>query len=212
MATTDGNGPPRPPHLTLAPQPATPSTDLALERALLAAGLRNPAALATVQDLRPEDLHHPLHARLLAALYTLAAQGTPGDPILLRAALGSEAADPLLRALADAPGDPAAVPMYAARLADLARARRLATTFATGLEDLARGVPPGEVGARVTAVLDRERTDGARPVGADLPALFEVAWRRVQGEERPLATPWPTVDAVLGGAGLWPGMYVLVGG
>jgi replicative DNA helicase len=51
----------------------------------------------------------------------------------------------------------------------------------------------------------------ARPVGEDLAPLFETAWRRATGEERPLATPWPTVNAVLGD-GLWPGLYVLVGG
>jgi replicative DNA helicase len=205
MSPTNGHG-------NNPPDPPPASTDPALERALLAALLRAPSALAASLDLRPEDLHHPPHARLLAAMHALAAQGTPCDPVLLRSTLGPEAADPLLRRLSDAPGDPAAVPTYAARLGDLARGRRLAAALTTALEQLARGAPPGEVGARVAAALDRDRTGDVRPVGADLPALFEVAWRRVQGQERPLSTPWPPVNAVLGGAGLWPGMYVLVGG
>jgi replicative DNA helicase len=145
-------------------------------------------------------------------MYALAEQGAPCDPVLLRDALGPETADPMLVALADTHGDPAAVPAYATRLTDLARARRIAETLSDGLDQLARGVPPSEVSARVATAIDRERNDGARPVGQDLMALFDVAWRRTQGEERPLATPWPTVNAVLGGEGLWPGMYVLVGG
>ena len=52
---------------------------------------------------------------------------------------------------------------------------------------------------------------GGCPLGEDVAPLFETAWRRAGGEERPLATPWPTVNAVLGD-GLWPGLYVLVGG
>lgn len=52
---------------------------------------------------------------------------------------------------------------------------------------------------------------GGRPLGDDVTPLFETAWRRAGGEERPLATPWPTVNGVLGD-GLWPGLYVLVGG
>jgi replicative DNA helicase len=60
----------------------------------------------------------------------------------------------------------------------------------------AAGAPPGQ---------------GGRPLGDDVAPLFETAWRRAGGEERPLATPWPTVNAVLGD-GLWPGLYVLVGG
>jgi replicative DNA helicase len=35
--------------------------------------------------------------------------------------------------------------------------------------------------------------------------------RRVTGQEHALKTPWHRLDAVLGG-GLWPGLYVLVGG
>ena len=67
--------------------------------------------------------------------------------------------------------------------------------------------------ARVLRMAPRPppRVPGGRPLGADVAPLFETAWRRAGGEERPLATPWPTVDAVLGD-GLWPGLYVLVGG
>jgi replicative DNA helicase len=48
-------------------------------------------------------------------------------------------------------------------------------------------------------------------VADDLDDLVAAMHRRAAGEERPLASPWPRLDAVLGG-GLWPGLYTLVGG
>ena len=48
-------------------------------------------------------------------------------------------------------------------------------------------------------------------VAGDLDDLFDTARRRVQGAEKPLATPWNSVNKSLGD-GLWPGMYCLIGG
>lgn len=53
--------------------------------------------------------------------------------------------------------------------------------------------------------------ESAGRVAGDLDDLFDTARRRAQGGEKPLATPWSTVNRALGD-GLWPGMYCLVGG
>lgn len=50
-------------------------------------------------------------------------------------------------------------------------------------------------------------TPDGRTVAAALRA--RVA-RRVSGEERPVVTPWPNLNAAMGG-GFWPGLHVLVG-
>ena len=44
--------------------------------------------------------------------------------------------------------------------------------------------------------------------GAELAAHVQ---RRIEGNEKPVATPWPSVNACMGG-GFWPGMHVIVGG
>jgi len=53
--------------------------------------------------------------------------------------------------------------------------------------------------------------DEAAPPASKL-ALDALArmWRRAEGVEAPAATPWPRLNAALGG-GLWPGLHVLVG-
>ena len=53
--------------------------------------------------------------------------------------------------------------------------------------------------------------ESAGCIAGDLDDLFETARRRVRGGEKPLATPWGSVNEALSG-GLWPGMYCLVGG
>lgn len=57
-----------------------------------------------------------------------------------------------------------------------------------------------------------ERLDAlkATRVGAFLDAAFDRMEARAAGRERPIPTPWPSVNTALGG-GLWPGLFILVG-
>jgi KaiC/GvpD/RAD55 family RecA-like ATPase len=57
---------------------------------------------------------------------------------------------------------------------------------------------------------EAEAAPGFERIGAFLDDALERMRKRADGEERPAATPWPTLDAQLNG-GLWPGLVVLVG-
>ncbi len=79
------------------------------------------------------------------------------------------------------------------------------------------GVPGEEPSTSTTETPEAERARERRAAlaantwknrGAELAAHV---LRRVEGAELPIATPWPTVNARMGG-GLWPGMHVVVGG
>lgn len=50
----------------------------------------------------------------------------------------------------------------------------------------------------------------ATRVGAFMDAAFDRMEARAAGRERPIPTPWPSVNTALGG-GLWPGLFILVG-
>ena len=81
----------------------------------------------------------------------------------------------------------------------------------------ASGGVPGEDPSTSTETPEAERARKRREAlaantwknrGAELAAHV---LRRVEGAELPIATPWPSVNARMGG-GLWPGMHVVVGG
>lgn len=65
--------------------------------------------------------------------------------------------------------------------------------------------------ALARAAIDRNTWGAVMPdgrtVGAHLDALVE---RRRRGDDKPVATPWESVNAQLGG-GFWPGLHVIVG-
>lgn len=65
------------------------------------------------------------------------------------------------------------------------------------------------------AKLEAERAERlealkATRVGAFMDAAFDRMMSRAEGRERPIPTPWPSVNTALGG-GLWPGLFILVG-
>jgi replicative DNA helicase len=79
--------------------------------------------------------------------------------------------------------------------------------------------PDAEAAARAKvdaeAKLEAERAERldalkATRVGAFLDAAFDRMMSRAEGRERPIPTPWPSVNTALGG-GLWPGLFILVG-
>lgn len=70
----------------------------------------------------------------------------------------------------------------------------------------------GELAAQWRGAIEASRLGAKRADGRDAVdhALERIA-ARAAGRELPIATPWRSVDAALGG-GLWPGFHVLVGG
>lgn len=115
---------------------ALPS-DLALEEGLVGAVIYRPELLATVGYLAPDDFHLPSHQHVWAACQTLAAAGQYIDNATVTAELrarqllddlgttdGSRGPAAVVHLLAVA-AFPTAAAAYAARVADLARARRL---------------------------------------------------------------------------------------
>ena len=94
----------------------------------------------------------------------------------------------------------------------LAASRRALEAFGAAGTRLAAGDPLEAVQSELQRTLQGSAAAAeAARVGKDLEALNARILARMEKDERPLATPWANVDQLLGG-GLWPGMYVLVGG
>jgi hypothetical protein len=188
--------------------PPTPLGDLATERALLAALLRAPAALAAaVPHVRAEDFYDPTHGQLFAAATALHAQRTHVDAVTLGAAVGHAVVD---RVIGHLPVlvDPAGAASYAALVADTARTRRLAAQLAQACTELERGTPRAKVATDLDAALTGARLRAeATPLALVLEGLLE-AW------DHPLPctpTGLHQLDALLAG-GLRPGDLIGVAG
>jgi replicative DNA helicase len=95
---------------------------------------------------------------------------------------------------------------------DMAQRRRALECFQAAAQRLLDGdllpIVREDVGRRLQHDV---RALGTGLVAEDLDAMVETFWARREAREGPVATPWNAVNHVLGG-GLWPGMYVLVGG
>jgi len=71
-------------------------------------------------------------------------------------------------------------------------------------------MPDPDAEAAAKAKAERLEALKATRVGAFMDAAFDRMMSRAGGRERPIPTPWPSVNTALGG-GLWPGLFILVG-
>ncbi len=207
--------------MTETSRSAQPIADLQAERAVLAAALldredQNVPKIALI--LAARDFYDPRHALLWEVFLALRERREPMDVVTVAAEL--RARDRLntvggaqyLGDLTDEIATVAHCEAHARIVSDLAgRRRALEAYHAATLRLLG-----GEALPAVRAALDRtlgatQDMTGADRVGQDVDGLIATMLARKNGQETALATPWSTVDTLLGG-GLWPGMYVLVGG
>lgn len=206
------------------PDPRPPAlADDRAERAVLAAALLDAEGAARVIPrlaaiVKPEDFHDPRHATLWETFLAVHGRGEPVDVLTVAAEL--RARDRLnavggaqyVGELTDELPTLAHCESHARIVLDLATRRRALEAFQEASARLLAGDPLEAVQTRLGKVLTGEGgPQQAAPVGNDLDALMDTLWQRREGYQRPIPTPWSSVDALFGG-GLWPGMYVLVGG
>lgn len=203
--------------------PRSVLADERAERAVLAAALLDAEGAARViprlaSIVKPADFHDPRHATLWDAFLAVHGRGEPVDVLTVvaelraRDRLNAVGGPQYVGELTDEIPTLAHCESHARIVLDLASRRRAVEAFQGASARLLAGDPLAAVQAQVGKALERGEGDaGAGLVGADLDGVIEDFWARRDLRQRPLATPWPSVDRLLGG-GLWPGMYVLVGG
>lgn len=202
----------------MVPQ-ATNTQDPEAERALLGAVLLDPEVLPRCSALvGSEDFHDPRNGLLWEAMLALHQRTVALDihtltqELRARERLHTVGGPQGLAELTDAVSTAAHCEAHARIVRDLARSRRAAQAFQDATRRLEGGAPLEAVRSEVDERL-RTSQDPATGglVAQDLDDLFTSVMDRLEGREKPLPTPWTSVDAVLG-EGLWPGLYVLVGG
>jgi replicative DNA helicase len=207
----------------MADQRALVLADERAERAVLAAALLDAEGAERVIPrvagiVKPADFHDPRHATLWEAFLAVHTRGEPVDVLTVvaelraRDRLNAVGGPQYVGELTDEIPTLAHCESHARIVLDLAARRRALEAFQGASARLLAGDPLATVqtlvGRALTGDGDAHR---AALVADDLDALMETVWNRREGIQRPMATPWGGVDALLGG-GLWPGMYVLVGG
>jgi replicative DNA helicase len=189
------------------------------ERAVLGSILLDNGALSTIASLiTPPDFYDPANAAIFDAILNLRERDEPIDVVTLaaelrrRERLNAVGGGRYLGELTDAIPTIAHVEAHARIVRDLASRRRALEACETAARMLRSGDTPEAARAHIERQIFKT-SDGA-PAGQlaeHLDHLFTTIHRRASGDERPLGTPWRRVDTALGG-GLWPGLYVLVGG
>lgn len=197
--------------------------DLQAERAVLAAALldgegqeRIIPRVATI--LKSGDFYDPRHALLWEVVLALHTRGEPVDVLTVvaelrvRDRLNTVGGAQYVGELTDEIPTLSHCESHARIVWDLAERRRALEAYQAATQRLLSG----EALPAVRVALDRSLGNagdlaGASRVGQDVEGMLETMWARRTGQEAALGTPWAPVDALLGG-GLWPGMYVLVGG
>jgi replicative DNA helicase len=200
-----------------------PLADLQAERAVLAAALldgegqeRIIPRLATI--LRSGDFYDPRHALLWEVLLALHTRGEAVDVLTVvaelrvRDRLNTVGGAQYVGELTDEIPTLSHCESHARIVSDLAERRRALSAYQAASQRLMGG----EALPAVRLALDRalgatQDLQSANRVGQDVEAMLDTMWARRTGQETAMGTPWAPVDALLGG-GLWPGMYVLVGG
>jgi replicative DNA helicase len=197
--------------------------DPGAEKAVLAAALLDAEGAARViprlMDLvTAADFYAPQNATLWEVFLALHGRGEAVDVLTVVAEL--RARDRLhtiggaqyVGELTDEIPTLAHCEAHARIVRDLARRRRALDACQVASTKLFAGVPLEAVQAEMQhALAPAAESVGAARVGDDLDALYDTVIARKAGEEGPLATPWANLNGALRG-GLWPGMYVLVGG
>lgn len=200
--------------------PRTVASDLAAERAVLAAAMLDAHEVIPRVSivLNAEDFHDPRHAIVWRAIVAVYGRNEPIDLHTLTSELRAQdrlqaiGGAQFLGELTDAIPTVAHCETHARIVRDLSHVRRAREAYLAAAQRL----DTGSALEAVQAELERRlhRPDGAYSAGLvseDLDDLFTTVQARMNGLERPVQTPWSSVDALLG-EGLWPGMYVLVGG
>jgi replicative DNA helicase len=198
---------------------AEPHQNIEAERAVLGAALLDDDALAKAETiLTEEDFYHPSHATIFAAMRACSRRGEPMDLLLLceslkeKGTLQAVGGAKYLAEITDFTVTTAHVEHHAKIVATLATARRHRAAYQRAIHEIDKGADPLEVQRRVAAVaLSPNGTHRARRIGELLIQAFEVFHARAVGTLTPVATPWPTVNTLLGG-GLFPGVHFLIGG
>ena len=193
------------------------------ERAVLAAALLDAGGthrivprLASI--VSAEDFYDPRHATLWEVFLAVHARGEPLDVLTVvaelraRERLNTVGGAQYVGELTDEIPTLAHCEAHAGIVQGYAVRRRALESVQAAATRLRSGESVDAIGADVQKTLrGGAGMGGARRVGGDMPALTEKMTARAEGREKPLATPWATLSRELGG-GLWPGMYVLVGG
>lgn len=197
-----------------------PRCDLEAERAALGAVLLDPARLADVRSaVRAEAFYHPAHARVFAAMCSVADRGEPLDVVTIAAEL--RATDRLnavggmqyLGELAECTPTTAHAAAHARIVTEHHQARSLESALREITAAVTRGEPVDSVRGALAAALDlcvSAQSRGPRSY-ADLAgewlARTEAAMQtgRIPG----VSTGWREVDELLGG--LQGGQMIVVG-
>lgn len=197
--------------------------DAQAEQAVLAAALLDAGGRARVIPrvaaiVTAEDFYEPRHALLWEVFLAVHGRGEPLDVITVvaelraRERLHTVGGAQYVGELTDAIPTLVHCEAHAGIVQGYAVRRRALDAVQAAATRLRGGESVDAIGADVQKSLrGGAGMGGARRVGIDLAALVEKMTARAEGRERPLATPWPGLSRELGG-GLWPGMYVLVGG
>lgn len=193
------------------------------ERAVLAAALLDAEGASRAipriaSILAPSDFYDPRHATLWDSFLAIHARAEQVDVLTVvaelraRDRLNAVGGAQYVGELTDEIPTLAHCESHARIVLDMAQRRRALEAFHTASGRLMAGDPLMAVQSDVSRSLTQGAyAPGAGRVADDLDALLDAFWARREGREGPIATPWKPVDNVLGG-GLWPGMYVLVGG
>lgn len=189
-----------------------------LAAALLDAEGADRAIPRVASILAAADFYDPRHATLWESFLAVHARGEMVDVLTVVAELRSRdrlnavGGAQYVGELTDDIPTLAHCESHARIVLDLAQRRRALEAFHAASARLQSGDALGAVQSDLERVLRMgSSAPGAGRVADDLDGLIEAFWARREGREGPLPTPWGGVDELLGG-GLWPGMYVLVGG
>lgn len=201
-----------------------PPHDLDAEAAVLSAVLlHRPALTITADILRPEHFYSDANGRIFEAALAIASDGRPVDIVTVaswlrdRERLAQIGGPSYLAQIADATPAVANVGAHAATVYEKWRLRRLIATCqkvaAEGYGDVSVVQEFIEATERDILELSSAPPERAvkrrrRSIGDCLSDAFEVMRRRAAGDEQPIPTPWPSVNAKLEG-GWWPAFYTL---
>ncbi|MBK6531249.1 MAG: AAA family ATPase [Deltaproteobacteria bacterium] len=171
--------------------------------------------IATI--LRSGDFYDPRHALLWEVLLALHTRGEPVDVLTVvaelrvRDRLNTVGGAQYVGELTDEIPTLSHCESHARIVSDLAERRRALEAYQAATQRLLSGEALPAVRVALDRSLGTPNQQNANRVGQDIEAMLETMEARRSGQETAMSTPWSPVDSLLGG-GLWPGMYVLVGG